>query len=188
MQSLDAWLLTGLGILIAALAGWKAYEALDPYPDYGRVSDNFDKKQCEWQELQEEAFEALIETNDKAAAALRDEYNKLRERFDTADSARTGLLALMGQRRDFLRECERVASDLLAVYRDANRKARSTPEPASFQRAFSFPAEGEPVEPLPPNPEAVQQAADLVDKAVERIHRTCQNAMDSFGGDRIGRA
>ena len=51
MQSLDAWLLTGLGMLIAAFAGWKAYGALDPYPDYGRVSDNFDKKRREWSEI-----------------------------------------------------------------------------------------------------------------------------------------
>ncbi len=41
MQSLDAWLLTGFGLLIAAFAGWKAYGAVDPYPGYSRVSDNF---------------------------------------------------------------------------------------------------------------------------------------------------
>ena len=188
MQSLDAWLLTGLGMLIAAFAGWKAYGALDPYPDYGRVSDNFDKKRREWSESHEETLDALIETRDKAADDLRDEYDKLRERFETASSARAGLLALADRRRNFLHECDRVADDLLAVYRDANRKARTTPEPAYFQQAFSFVAEEEPVVPTPLNPKAVQQAAVLVEEAVERIHRTCQNAMNSFDGDRGGRA
>ena len=47
MQSLEAWLLTGLGLLIAAFAGWKAYGAIDPYPGYSRVSDHFTGKRRE---------------------------------------------------------------------------------------------------------------------------------------------
>ena len=169
MQSLDAWLLTGLGMLIAAFAGWKAYGALDPYPDYGRVSDNFDKKRREWQELREETFNALIETRDEAADKLNDECDKLRESFDDAKHAREGLLTLAGRRRDFLRECDRVAGDLLAVYREANRKARSAPEPAYFRQGFHFDPEPEPDDPAPLDPEAVQQAVALVEEAVERI-------------------
>ncbi len=46
---------------------------------------------------------------------------------------------------------------------------------------FSFPAEEEPA---PPGPEAVQQSANLAEEAVERIHRTCQDAMASFSDDR----
>ena len=188
MQSLDAWLLTGLGMLIAAIAGWKAYEALDPYPGYGRVAKNFGTKRDEWQDLLEETFEALIETRDKATTALRDECDKLQERFDTAEVARAGLLTLMDRRRDFLRECDQITDDLLAVYRDANRKARATPEPAHFRQAFSFPAEEELVGPLPRSPDSVGRFADLAEKAVERIHRACQDAMDSFGDERSSRA
>ena len=183
MQSLDAWLLTGLGLLIAAFAGWKAYGAVDPYPGYSRVSDHFTGKRREWQDLKEETLDALIETRDKAVADLEDECSRLRSSFDSAQSARVGLLELAGRRREFLRGCDRVAGDLLAVYRDANRKARSAPEPN--WRPFSFPAEEEPA---PPGPEAVQQSASLVDEAVERIHRTCQDAMDSFGDGRNSRA
>ena len=184
MQSLDAWLLTGLGLLIAAFAGWKAYGALDPYPGYSRVSDNFEDKREDWRKVRGEAFDALIETRDEAAAALQDEYDNVRERFDTAKTAREGILALSSRRRDFLRECDRVAGDLLAVYRDSNRRARTTAEPGYFQRSFSFPAEDEVAQPASLIPEAMKSSADLVEKAVERIHRTCQDAMDSFGDDR----
>ena len=180
MQSLDAWLLTGLGMLIAAFAGWKAYGALDPYPGYSRVSDNFDKRRREWQAERKKTFDALIKTRNKATSRMEGECAKLQERFDTSKNAWAGLLALASRRRDFLRECDQVVGDLLAVYRDANRKARKSPEPSYFQRAFSFPAEREPVEPAPPNPEAVRQSAELVEEAVERIYRTCQSAMDSF--------
>ena len=187
MQSLDAMLLTGFGLLIAAIAGWKAYGAVDPYPGYSRVSDNFVQKRREWQDLKEETLDALIETRDKAADNLKYERDKLRKDFDAAENARTGLLALVGRRRDFLRECDRVADNLLAVYRDANRKARSAPEPAYFRQAFVFPAEEEPVEPALPSSEAAQQFADLVEEVVERMHRACRNAMDSFGDDRNSR-
>lgn len=184
MQSLDAYLLTGLGILIAAFAGWKAYGALDPYPGYSRVSDNYEDKREDWRKLREEAFDAVIRTRDEAAAALKDEYDNIRGRFDAATAAREGFLALSSRRRDFLRECDRVTSDLLAIYRDANRRARATAEPAYFQRSFeSFTEEGA-AEPARLNPETMQRSADLVEKAVESIHETCRNAMDSFGDDR----
>ena len=188
MQSLDAWLLTGFGLLIAAFAGWKAYGAVDPYPGYSRVSDNFVQKRREWQDLKEETLDTLKETRDKAAADLEYECDKIRGDFDAAENARTGLLALIGRRRDFLRECDRVADDLLAVYRDANRKARTAPEPAYFRQAFHFPDEEEPVEPTLPNPETVQEFAGLVEEAVERIDRACRNAMDSFDNDRNSRS
>ena len=188
MQSLDAWLLTSFGLLIAAFAGWKAYGAVDPYPGYSRVSDNFAGKRREWQDLKEETLDALIETRDEAVADLENECGKLRNDFESAQSARAGLSELTGRGRTFLQECDRVAGDLLAVYRDANRKARTTPEPAYFSQKFNFPAEEEPVEPLPPSPDAAQQSAGLVEEAVERIHRACQSAMDSFGDERGGRA
>ena len=188
MQSLDAWLLTGFGLLIAAIAAWKAYGAVDPYPGYSRVSDDLIQKRREWHAVKEETLDALTETRDKAANDLKYESDKLRKDFDAAENARTGLLALAGRRRDFLRECDRAADNLLVIYRDANRKARSAPEPAYFGRAFGFPAEEEPAEPAPPSPEAAQQFAGLVEEAVERIHRACQNAMDSFGDDRNSRA
>ena len=188
MQSLDAWLLTGLGMLIAAFAGWKAYEALDPYPGYDRVAKNFGRKQDEWLDLREETFETLIETRNKATAALMDECDKLQERFGTAEGAQAGLLALAGRRRNFLRDCDRTVGDLMAVYRDANRKARTKSAPAYFQKTFSFSAEEELIEPPPPNPDSVRRSADLAEKAVECIHRTCQDAMDSFGDERGGSA
>ena len=124
-------------------------------------------------------MDALIETRDKAVADLEDECGRLRSSFASAQSARVGLLELAGRRREFLRECDRVGGDLLAVYRDANRKARSALEPKWCP--FSFPAEEEPA---PPGPEAVQQSANLAEEAVERIHRTCQDAMASFSDDR----
>ncbi len=186
MQSLDAWLLTGLGLLFAAFAGWKAYGAVDPYPGYSRVSDHFTGKRREWQDLKEETLGALIDTRDKAVTDLEDTCGKLRNNFDSAQNARSGLLDLAGRRREFLRECDRVTGDLLEVYRNANRKARTVPEPE--WQSFNFPAEEEPA---PPSPDPAQQPAGLMEEMEEvvgRIHRTCQIAMDSFGDERGGRA
>ncbi len=183
MQSLEAWLLTGLGLLFAAIAGWKAYGAVDPYPGYSRVSDHFTGKRREWQDLKEETLDALIETRDNAVADLEHECGKLRNSFDSAESARVGLLELASRRHQFLRECDQVAGDLLAVYREANRKARKAPEPD--WQSFSFPTEDELT---PPGPEAAQESASLVEEAVERIHRTCRDALDSFGDEQRGLA
>ncbi len=180
MQSLDAWLLTGLGLLIAAFSGWKAYGAFDPYPGYSHVSERCGRMRQEWQNLRQEAFDALLHTRDEAKDSLKEERAKISERFETARSAREGFSVLASRRRAFLQDCDQVAGDLLSAYRDANRKARAEPEPGYFRERFSFPAETEPVEPSPQSLNAVQQADDTVKEAEERIHRMCKDAMDEF--------
>jgi len=187
MQSLDAWLLTGLGLLIAAFAGWKAYASLDPYPRYSGISNTFNTKRDEWQDQREEMFEALKETRDEATDKLNDEYGKVRESFRNIAAAHQGIAALQSRRRIFLQECNTVANRLLAVYRDANRRARAAPEPAYWQDSFGFPVPEEIPLPSPPGPEGMERLADIVEEAVEKIHRACEEAMTSFPDARGGR-
>ena len=71
MESLDAWLLVALGMLIAAVAGWKAYTITDPYPGYGSVGWKFYQKRQEWRDLHEETLIVLKDTRDDATQRLK---------------------------------------------------------------------------------------------------------------------
>ncbi len=177
MQSLDAWLLTGVGLLFAGIAGWKAYMSIDPYPGYTRVSDNYTQKEQEFQDQRQETLKILTDIRDKAATDLDDEYKLSQQLFESAQNAHTGFSSLMKNRHSFLQVCDSVVGDLLEFYRNANKKARKTPPPN--WRPYSFPP-GEEISPLEPGPSEPQSS--LVKQATERVQCMCQEAMGIFDG------
>ena len=186
MESLDAWLLALLGILIAVFAFWKAYTMTDPYPGYGRVGRKYAEKRQEWRDLQEETLEALKDTRDEATEELKQRRDDARSDIDNAVSAYGGLIALRSGRDSFLGDCDSAADHLLTVYRDANRQARETPSPAYFSKTFRFPPERELEPPSEPDGEAMKRFRETVDDAVERINGECHKAISSFeNGDTV---
>ena len=180
MESLDAWLLAVLGILIAAFAGWKAYTMTDPYPGYGRVGQKFIQARYELRDLHEDTLKALTDTRDEATEELNQHRNDAQSNIENAVSAYEGLVALKTRRSSFLRDCDGATDYLLTVYRDANRQARETPVPAYFSEAYRFPLEPEPEPPNRPDAEAMKQFREMVSDASERIREECSKAISSF--------
>ncbi len=183
MENLDSWLLTGIGIVIATVAGWKAYDSVDPYPGYGRVSSDYETKRENWRRDREDGFEQLIDIRNQANNELFDEYQKAKNRHESARSARASLLSFRGKRQEFLKHCDEAIGRLLQIYRVANIKVRSTPEPKHFGEVFHFPEEQESDDPPPISVDAMQKCSDHVQQAVERIHDLCKKAMDEFGDE-----
>ena len=180
MESLDAWLLIALGLLIAAVAGWKAYTITDPYPGYGRVGQKYYQKRQEWRDLQEETLTVLKDTRDYATQRLKQHQDEAQSDINNAGAAYQGLIALQSERASFLRDCDAGADHLLKIYREANEQTRETPAPAYFLESFRFPPEQDPVPPGPPDREAMKRFREMVDQAVDRIHEECSKALSSF--------
>lgn len=180
MDSLDAWLLAALGLLIAAIAGWKAYTMTDPYPGYGRVGRKYTGKQKELNDLHDESLDALRDTRDEATDKLNQERDEAESKIDSALSAFRELSALQERRDTFLHDCNTAANRLLTIYRDANRKTRETPAPVYFSESHEFPREPALKPPSRPDEESMQRYRRTVDDSIERIHEECKNAISSF--------
>ena len=180
MESLEAWLLALTGILIAAIASWKAYTAIDPYPGYGRVGKKFSEKEQEWLELRDETLEAIKDTRNKATQELDRRREDGQSDIDNARSAYQAMIALQNSRDAFLQDCDASANNLLTVYREANRQARETRPPVHFSETFRFPPEGELEPPSEPDGEAIERFRQTVDDAIARIHAECDKAISSF--------
>ncbi len=173
-ESMDAWLLALLGLLAAALAGWKTYGADHPYPGYGRVSRKRKEMRDSFHDQQDEAITALTDK--------RDEFNgnltATQQEIDDAARANREWAALSGERESFLRQCDQAVGRLLTRYRAANRAERSTPPPAHFDRGYDF-SKAPPLD----APGARSPGAELkaeIDDALQRIHAACSKAIDSF--------
>ena len=182
MESLDAWLLAALGIVVATIAGWKSYTVTDPYPGYGRVWKKFINKRDELRDIHEETINELIKKRDEAIEELRHQRDEAEGRIENATAAYQGLVALEGKLVPFLKECDDAANRLITIYRDANRKVRTTPEPAYFSDSFAFryAPRMEPSETAthPPDDEAIARFHKLVETAINGIGDECGNAIE----------
>ena len=138
LDSLQSWLLVGLGLLIAIVAGWKAHGIDDPYPGFGRVWRQMTDARIGYADELEKAVEHLVEARDVAVARLREESDAARGRIEEAIDSLAGQGSLRGRLSLFLEQCNQKANHLLAIYRDANRAARTVDPPAHFAERFAF--------------------------------------------------
>ncbi len=183
LESIDAWLLCMLGMLAAALAGWKTYATGDPYPGYGRVWRKIHEAREDYAQSVGEAINTLTETRDKAVSALRTASENAQAQISEAVSASNELVSLRGRLDPFLKMCDQKANLVLATYRNANQGARATPSPKHFSQDFSFEPyklEQPPVGQNPAGTAPTQQLNEVINEAIDRIYAACKKAIESF--------
>ena len=141
---MQAWLLFALGIgfsVVAALDGWLMD---DPYPGYGAVAKRQVDKNDEYIEQKQILISELEEIRDSAQAQMdliSDEIGKKWAEYRAIQQARIRLERNFWQYLDYLEQC---ANDLLATYRETNRRERKTPPPAHFSRRWKMPRPSDP--------------------------------------------
>jgi hypothetical protein len=137
--NMQAWLLFALGIsfsVVAALDGWLMD---DPYPGYGAVAKRQLDKNDEYIEQKQILIAELEEIRDSAQVqmgSISKEIENKRAEYLTIQQASTRLERNFWQYLEYLEQC---ANDLLATYREANRRERHTPPPAHFARRWEIP-------------------------------------------------
>lgn len=139
LASIESWLLVGIGLLISALAFRKGWHTDDPYPGYGRVERALEDARASYADALNETLDTLSGQRDEAIAELRDASEQVRQGIAEAIDTLFGHSALGAHLRSFLDQCDVKVAHLLAVYRDANRRARTTTAPKSFDKPFKFP-------------------------------------------------
>lgn len=140
LASIESWLLVGIGLLISTLSFRKGWHTDDPYPGYGRVERAVKHARESYVAELDHTLEDLGHRRDEAVAELQDASEQVRNGITEAVDALSGQSALGAHLRSFLDQCDVKVAHLLAVYRDANRAARTEPAPKSFERTFRFPA------------------------------------------------
>ena len=183
LESIDAWILGMIGMLAAALAGWKTYASGDPYPGYGRVWRKMREAREAYAQRNEDAINAVTETRDKAVDDLKLAISNMEAQISEAVSASRGLASLRGQLGPFLEQCDLKVNLLLTTYRNANQEKRTTPSPEHFSRDFHFnpfAIKQSPADQIPLNTKAIEQLKEDINQAIARIFDACMEAIESF--------
>ncbi|HXW28265.1 MAG TPA: hypothetical protein VEK55_02795, partial [Xanthobacteraceae bacterium] len=138
ITDLKSWLLFGIGILCSLIALGDAYLIFDPYPGYGalerRRADGYDA----YIKRKNELIDTLLEIRDQAIEVLEEANRDLairRNEHDVILESRARLVRLFEAHQSHL---DRAANALLAEYREANRRSRSTPPPPRFSSSYSL--------------------------------------------------
>lgn len=180
-DTVNSYGLLAAGFVFAALAATAAFRMDDPYPGYGAIYRRHEDRCEAYADEIELAFEELRETRDDAvgdAERTRDELTRqFRDRGDILAQRETHRLRYR-EHQDYL---ETIGNTLLAHYRAANVRARSTPAPETFGRKWS-PARTElPLDPAEPSIETeVLRAQDAIRQSIETIGAAYEAAIGSF--------
>lgn len=165
--SIYSWGLLILGIIFAIVAAITAYKMSDPFPDYGDVWREHEQRCADYAGEIENASDELKDLHDDASDDFTTIRTGLAQQLADQGRALTGRNAFAQRLSRFHGELEQAGRQLLAIYRDSNRAARSRPPPPHFASSFSLPPPY-----APPAPEAAVTSADV--ERGDRILSTAQ--------------
>jgi len=135
------WLLFILGVGFATLAAVDGWKMDDPYPGYGAVARRKQEAQDEYSMQKAELAGELEQVRDDAVArmdSLTAEVEVRQGQYQSIRKSRIRLQDLFRRHHGYLEQC---GNDLLSTYRQANREARSAPEPDHFRDRWHLPAD-----------------------------------------------
>lgn len=138
LARIQSWLLFFLGLFFAGFGFWKGYRFDDPYPGYGRVSRRWREAEQRYLENRHQRLEEASAVRDEAKGALDLAIERLRGQALQREQILGARARLVQEFQAHERHLEEAANALLAAYRDANRRVRTTPPPAGFDVLFGF--------------------------------------------------
>ncbi|AUX78897.1 hypothetical protein [Sinorhizobium fredii] len=136
LNDLSSWTLFGLGLLFSVIAFIDGCLMTDPYPGFAGVQKRLNAARAAYVDRRAELIEDLRdvrdENNRKIEAIIR-ELSARRLEGRAIIQHRTRCIDLFNEHQNHL---ERAANQLLTIYREANRAARTEPEPKYFSVAY----------------------------------------------------
>jgi len=138
LEDVKSWTLFGVGLLFSVGAFVDGYYMTDPYPGFSSTQKRVRHAREHYIDRKQELIDGLKdvrdEYNEKVDLIIRDlSHRRAEHQAIIAHRARTSDLF-----RDHLNQLERSANTLLTVYRDANRAARTEPEPKHFSIPYKM--------------------------------------------------
>jgi hypothetical protein len=138
VADVKSWLFFGLGILCSLIAFADAFLVFDPYPGYGPLEKRRAAAHAAYIQRKNDLIAQLLEIRDEAIEILEEANRDLsirRSEHDAILEGRGRLVRLFAAHQTHLERC---ANTLLAVYREADKRARKTPPPARFSAPLAL--------------------------------------------------
>lgn len=136
LHDVNSWVFFGIGFIFSLVAMADGVLFTDPYPGYAAMEKRWLGAGRQYTDGKTDLIEQLREIRDTAKEAMNAAARDLsvrRSEYDTIIQARTRLAQRFAQHQNHI---DRACNALLTIYREADRKARKTPAPPYFAKAY----------------------------------------------------
>jgi hypothetical protein len=138
VRDFQSTILLALGILFSAVAFYDGFGMDDSYPGYGAVTRKWEEACEEFQEVKKSQLVTLGLLRDQKLSRVRGEIDYLANMSSRLPDAIQRRRALAARWEHDIDRLERAANTMVSTYREANRRARTSPPPAHFGMPLSL--------------------------------------------------
>jgi hypothetical protein len=185
LTDINSWLLFTLGFVFSLVAMADGLMFFDPYMGYAGLERRWIEATRRFADARSELIERLRDIREDATEAMNEAARDLSVRRSEYDSLLQGRLRLAQRFEQHQNQIEQAARALLEIYREANRKARSTPAPGYFSKPYSMDrisyAGGEPNASARDNLRAmIAETQELLSLQIKAIHEAFDQAVRTY--------
>lgn len=185
LHDIQSWLLFGIGLVFSIIAMADGLLFFDPYIGYAGLERRWQLASARYRTAKEELIERLRDIRNDASDAMNGAERDLAIRRSEYDALMVARGRLAQRFLEHQSQIERATNALLQVYREANRKARTTPAPPSFDRPYTL--ERIPIEPTNRDPEerdrlrqSIEDVQKLLKTQAEAVHASFDAAVKTY--------
>jgi hypothetical protein len=185
LTDINSWILFAIGLVFSLIAMADGLMFFDPYMGYAGLERRWIEATRQFSDTRGELIERLRDIREDATEAMNEAARDLsvrRSEYDSLLQARARLAQRFEQHQN---QIEQSARALLEIYREANRKARSTPPPDYFARAYHMDrisyAGGEPSASARENlRKMIAETQELLSQQIRAIHEAFDRAVRTY--------
>ena len=185
LTDINSWILFTIGFIFSLIAMADGLLFFDPYIGYAGLERRWVDATRQFATTRSELIERLRDIREDATETMNEAARDLSVRRSEYDALLQGRSRLAQRFDHHQNQIEQTCRALLEIYREANRKARSTPAPDYFTKAYAVPrisyTGGEPDTSARDNlRQMIADTQELLNQQIKAIHEAFDSAVRTY--------
>ena len=184
LNDVNSWVFFAVGLTFSLIAAADGLLFFDPYIGYAGIERRWLEASRTYTERKTALIDDLRDIRDDSTDAMNQAASDLAVRRSEYDAILQARLRLSQRFVEHQNQLERTARSLIAIYREANYRARTTPPPDYFERSYVLDRIPSAIEPKPADADRLEEKIDearaILTKQINAIHEAFDFAARSY--------
>jgi hypothetical protein len=185
LTDVNSWVFFSIGLIFSMIAMADGLMFFDPYMGYAGLERRWIEATKQFATARGELIERLRDIREDAGEVMNEAARDLSVRRSEYDSLLQGRSRLAQRFSQHQNQIEQAGRALLEIYREANRRARTTPAPDYFAKAYAMErivyGSGDPDPTARENlGKVIAETQDLLGRQIKAIHDAFDGAVRSY--------
>ncbi|WP_426433992.1 hypothetical protein [Bradyrhizobium genosp. P] len=185
LTDINSWVFFSIGLIFSLIAMADGLLFSDPYIGYAGLERRWIEATRQFSDARSELIERLRDIREDATETMNEAARDLSVRRSEFDSLLQGRARLAQRFSQHQNQIEQACRALLEIYREANRRARSSPAPDYFAKAYTM----ERISYTGAEPESgarenlrqmIAETQELLSRQIKAIHDAFDNAVRTY--------